>query len=403
MQIKIKKLKVITAILMQVLLILFFVPAVVQAQDARIYVEVRVYNDDEGGHGSAYGAAMSFIDTMDLKGLESLKPSDSGFVDPKILKKFLPPPLKGSYDQVEIYDGPEIKRDGLVPYVHVDYARGPETPWDDVDIAIKYAEDGHSSMRSMHLKSEYRKYTDSTTIKGYDATIFRAPFGGGGHEVQITVAIPVQGVINWINVCVAALNGTRKGVQIWSASARFTTGTINASVLTIPSGSLEGSNFTESIISEIMTLDVPVQIAEAFAAPVWSGWNKWSVTFAIHSFSAFPSFVAFPGPSAPPTSALPIPLSAAAFNRDLLKANALKVQILSRLGKWKEDPEAKRAVERFSEWLDESFTSAITKSQITNLMGQGPVPTFAPPEVPSGPVVGGSIIPSPGCFANLQF
>jgi len=60
MQIKIKKLKVITAILMQVLLILF----------------------------------------MYLKGLESLKPSDSGFVDPKILKKFLPPPLKSFYDQV---------------------------------------------------------------------------------------------------------------------------------------------------------------------------------------------------------------------------------------------------------------------------------------------------------------
>lgn len=258
----------------------------------------------------------------------------------------------------------------MVPYVRVDYARGPETPWDDVEIAIKYAKDGHSNMRNMHLSSKYGKYTDSTTIKGYDATIFRAPFTGGGHEVQITVTIPVHGVINWINVSVAALNGTRRGVQIWSVSARFTMGTINASVLTILPGSLEGSNFTENIISEIMTLDVPVQIAEAFAAPVRSGWNKWSVTFAIQSFLAFPPFAAFPGPSAPPTSALPIPLRAATFNRDLLKADALKVQILSRLGKWKEDTEAKKAVERFTEWLDESFTLAITKSQITNLMGQ---------------------------------
>jgi len=34
-------------------------------------------------------------------------------------------------------------------------------------------------------------------------------------------------------------------------------------------------------------------------------------------------------------------------------------------------------------------------------MGQGPVPSFAPPNIPMGPVVNGGIIPAPGCLANF--
>lgn len=381
-------------------IMLFSCISTAYAQNARIFVEVRVNSGQ--GYGAAYEAAMSFIDAVDLKGLELLEPPDTGFIDPQILKKFLPPPLplKGTnYLEVE---GPAITPEG---YAYVNYYRGEEIPWDEIEISIKDGGiSGTSNMRNMHLSSTYREHTDSTTIKGYDATVFRIPFTGDYYIIEIAIVIPVQGeIINWINVSVAALEGTRKGVEIWSASARFTQGSINASKLIILPGSLEGPSFEEIIISEIMILDVPMQIAQAFAAPVWSGWKRWSETFSISSFPAFPSFVAFPGPQAPSTSALPIPLSAATFNRDLLKAENLKTQILSRLGKWKEDPDAQKAVERFTEWFDDSFTSAIAKSQISNLYGQGPVPTFAPPEVPSGPVVGGSIIPSPGSFSNLQF
>jgi hypothetical protein len=33
------------------------------------------------------------------------------------------------------------------------------------------------------------------------------------------------------------------------------------------------------------------------------------------------------------------------------------------------------------------------------VMGQGPVPTFSPPYVPVGPVVSGTILPTPGHLA----
>jgi hypothetical protein len=36
-----------------------------------------------------------------------------------------------------------------------------------------------------------------------------------------------------------------------------------------------------------------------------------------------------------------------------------------------------------------SFTIWSVNSQVTLVMGKGPVPTYAPPYVPTGPVVGG--------------
>ncbi|KPK64478.1 hypothetical protein AMJ83_01840 [candidate division WOR_3 bacterium SM23_42] len=59
-------------------------------------------------------------------------------------------------------------------------------------------------------------------------------------------------------------------------------------------------------------------------------------------------------------------------------------QILDRLGEWKDDPDAHVAVERFAEWFDDSFTAAINKSRIENIMGKGPVPDYAPPALPVG-------------------
>ena len=375
------------------------------AQNARIYIEVRVLNDDESGHKRAFQSAMLFVNAIDFVEIKSLELPNSGYVDAQTLVNFLPPPLKGIYGCVETIEGPKINNDMLVPYAHVNYFRGEGEPWDEVAIdIIDVGNNGSSLMRNMHLNNKNKEYTESTTINGCETTIFRAPFTGDGHEIQIAVAISVgKEKLDWIKISVAAMAGTQKGVKIWSLAARFTNGTINASLLTTSPGALDGPNFEEHIISAMTDQNIPAQIAEAFAAPVWLGWEKWAMTFSIPSFPAFPSFAAYPAPNAPPTATLPIPLNAATFNRDLLKADVLKVQILSRLGKWKQDPDAQKAVERFAEWFDETFTSAMTKSQICNLMGQGPVPTYAPPKIPTGSVVTGSIISSPGCFTNLQF
>ena len=375
------------------------------AQRARFFVEV----DVGGSSGGRYETAMSFIDAIDLKGLGSIKPPVSGYVDPETLMRFLPPALKGSMAHAEATEGAEVADDMLVGYAHVKYFResADQSTWDEITVDIIDAgKSGTSRMRGMHLSSRYKEYTESTKIKGFEATVFRGTDASLElyEHVQIAVAIPpTEAQIDWISVSVAAMEGVRKGVKLWTLQAIFTTGSINGPCLTIPPGCLEGPNFEANMVSEMKDRGVQEEIAQAFATPVWLGWRKWSLTFNIPSIPAFPAFAAFPGPYAPPTPALPISLSAASSDRDLLRAESLKKQILGRLGKWGKDPDAGKAVERFTQWFDERFTLAVNTSWISNLYGQGPVPTYAPPYVPVGPVIQGRLTSAPGAFARLQF
>jgi hypothetical protein len=328
----------------------------VYAQETRIFVELAVE-----GVGTDYAVAMEFINAIDFKGLEKLELPDSGCIDPNVLKKFLPPPIKGSRVYIEAFEGPTIWKSPIMGrYAHchasVHYTREAENQnyWEEIRIHIRDTGiSGCTVMRSSHTDDRYEQYVEVGTIKGCDATIFRAtnPRLEQYGAIQISIAIPSSG-LNWPKIVEAAKDGTRRGVQVWSVSATFNDGSINASVLLIPPGSLEGPSFSKEIIDEIMALDVPVQIALAFAEPVWSGWKFWSETFNGSYGNAYPSFVNFPGPSAPPMSALPLPVVSANANREKLIAETLKSRIISRLGKWEKDPDAKKAVEDFAQWFD---------------------------------------------------
>jgi hypothetical protein len=52
--------------------------------------------------------------------------------------------------------------------------------------------------------------------------------------------------------------------------------------------------------------------------------------------------------------------------------------------------------DKFAEGFCMVFDLWKASTQIMNVMGTGPVPTFAPPFVPVGPVVGGFLVPKPG-------
>jgi hypothetical protein len=389
-----------------VILVIIFTALPGYAQESRVYVEVEVCNGPPSmSLDEAYSAGLSFSEAIDLTGLESLEPPDTGFFDPLILEKFLPPPIKGSMATVEAVDGPRIKKDKFECYAYVKYLREKEDQnyWDEIRIYIRDTKKGTSVMK-LSLNNQYGKYTDSTIIKGHEATIAKFPSQilSEYNEVKMVVTIPPQS-IDWTKIVEAAKDGTRQGIQVWSCTAKFNSGTIDGSALTIPMGSLEGQNFSKVIIDEIMALDVPVQIALAFAEPVWSGWEFWSSTFNIKYPNAFPQFSNFPGPVAPPTPASPIQVANANFDYDKLTCEKLKPQIIGRLGKWKNDPEAQDAVEDFAEWFDECFIKTIAQVQILNLQGQGSIPSYNPPKTPSGPVEHGAIVVAPVTFIGFEF
>ncbi len=66
------------------------------------------------------------------------------------------------------------------------------------------------------------------------------------------------------------------------------------------------------------------------------------------------------------------------------------------------DPAGSRDHQNLYEALAEAFEQAFqfwtATTMVTNVMGTGPVPTFAPPYVPVGPVVGGVGTMTPGGF-----
>ena len=399
------------SLLSLIILVILLTILPVYAQETRLFVEL-VVNDYSEGVGTDYAVAMEFINAIDFKGLEKLELPDSGCIDPNVLKRFLPPPIIGSRAYIEAFEGPTILQSPVMGryghcYAFVHYVREAENQnyWEEIRIHIRDTGiSGCTAMRTFHMNDKYEQYVEVGTIKGCDATIFRAtnPRLEQYGAIQISIAIPSSG-LNWPKIVEAAKDGTRRGVQVWSVSATFNDGSINASVLLIPPGSLKGPSFSEEIIDEIMALDVPVQIALAFAEPVWQGWEFWSETFNGSYDNAYPSFVNFPGPSAPPTPALPLPVVSANADREKLTAETLKSRIISRLGKWEKDPEAQKAVEDFAQWFDKCFTNAVIKARIKNLMGRGPVPSYAPPYILTGPVVDGDIIPSPVIFSGLEF
>lgn len=46
------------------------------------------------------------------------------------------------------------------------------------------------------------------------------------------------------------------------------------------------------------------------------------------------------------------------------------------------------------------FLAWLGAQMVTGVLGHGPVPSFAPPHSPVGPVMGGEAMPNPGCLAT---
>lgn len=103
----------------------------------------------------------------------------------------------------------------------------------------------------------------------------------------------------------------------------------------------------------------------------------------------YPSFAAFPAPFAPPTPNVPCPMMAlAAGAARHVSTASIKAAILARFGPRK-PPAADAVATAVAEGFEKTFTSWLARTVVQLVMGSGPVPTYAPPYVPTGPVVNG--------------
>ena len=137
-----------------------------------------------------------------------------------------------------------------------------------------------------------------------------------------------------------------------------------------------------------------MKYSKAIASAFGTLWQPWSM--GLMGTLTYPLFAAFPGPMAPPTPNVPMPLITLSSPGETgLSPTSLKTMMQANLA----DPKALHASDLFDA-IARAFNTVFQPFKATtiiqNVLGTGPIPTFAPPVAPVGPVVMGSVIPTPG-------
>jgi len=141
---------------------------------------------------------------------------------------------------------------------------------------------------------------------------------------------------------------------------------------------------------------------DAIAKGVSKCFKDWQGMVMIPGLPFYPAFAAFPGPMAPPMPNVPMPLIAcpSAQMAAIVAPSMMKSEMGNALdgGIKEKDPDKHYEAlhEALATVLSLAFLLWLPQQQVMLVMGKGPIPTFAPPYVPVGPVVGGDNLPIPG-------
>ncbi|HEY5949398.1 MAG TPA: hypothetical protein VIV40_28080 [Kofleriaceae bacterium] len=138
-----------------------------------------------------------------------------------------------------------------------------------------------------------------------------------------------------------------------------------------------------------------MKYSNVIAQVVGMTWLQYTASIKVPGLPWYPAFAAFPSPVAPPTPNVPVPV--AALTQVAPQPALMKQQMVAQLG----DPQAPfhdKLFEAICDAFDKCFKIWQTSTMVTNVLGTGPIPTFAPPYVPAGPVVSGVGTMPPGGF-----
>lgn len=183
----------------------------------------------------------------------------------------------------------------------------------------------------------------------------------------------------------------------WQSSAALVGVIINA--VTAAGGQVVGPPLTPLIMAGApKATPQELKYSNAIAQALGLGWTAYTASIKVPGLPWYPAFAAVPSPVAPPMPNVPVPVIALVQVTVPVSKNVLKAQMIGFLG----DPTALHHVELFdgiADAFEKCFQIWQVATLVTNVLGTGPVPTFAPPIVPVGPVVGGVGNMIPGGFA----
>lgn len=143
---------------------------------------------------------------------------------------------------------------------------------------------------------------------------------------------------------------------------------------------------------------------DAVAKGVSKAFKEWQDQVMVPGLPWYPAFAAFPGPMGPPMPNIPTPLIALPSSKvtNLMMPDTMKNYMVDALDSGLKDKDSSKQhvalFDAIATVLAMAFTMWLPSQQAMLVLGQGPIPTFAPPYVPVGPVMNGQNIPTPGHF-----
>ena len=215
------------------------------------------------------------------------------------------------------------------------------------------------------------------------ARVFRAVSSNRFHvEAATNISKKFEGYIDRLCKSIAL------GWTTWMAQSTIQGVVIMGPVGTLVPGTVMGPDLGGLILASNPPVDTPQErecttaVARAFGA----GWTEWSSQ--LNGTIPCAHCAVFPGPMAPPLPNVPVPVStlissgATALTKDRLVA-AMN-QNYGGSGTFTED-----IFQSVSAAFAQYFPTWQGATNVVNVLAGGPIPTFAPPVVPAGPVMGG--------------
>lgn len=203
----------------------------------------------------------------------------------------------------------------------------------------------------------------------------------------------------------AMLDAVKFAHDLWKLQAKFKDLKIMAVAAIGTPGCLDGPELESNIKNAPMVAAFTGNMAkhrDAVAKGVSKCFKDWQDQVTVPGLPWYPAFALFPGPMAPPMPNVPMPLItcvSAKMTSIVLPDEMTKAMDDALDQKLKdEDPDQQYHAlhDAIATVLSVSFLIWLASQQVSLVLGKGPIPTFAPPVVPAGPVVGGDNLPIPG-------
>jgi hypothetical protein len=207
--------------------------------------------------------------------------------------------------------------------------------------------------------------------------------------------------MDWVAISKATRAAFGQSVNDWIIGSYVQGGSVRGPNAELTPGSLKSNVDIEQRLIQALTLGrVPAAIAQVLARELAGAWRAWADGFSLSLPGAYPTLAAVPGPKAPPTpasSAFPIARGMSA-GEHRLNAATLSPRLMTalRAPAGRDVAGLDSAIGELSSWVEASFRDWKLTAQVVGVMGKGPIPAFAPPYVPVGPVVMGDNLSGPG-------